>query len=231
MLDLQTIFQIFRQTVIDYPYHECRRLNTFAVVDALSQFNQETLGKTWEDVKFGSYWVRNISPQSLQKKSAILAIETKDAYKNSFDSSLMDYDIWINVLDHNQCDDCDCNRSIDQVDIDNAYMLSAIISELAKYNLYNVDAGSGPVDLWLSEGRYQALKDSADIVDVKGRKTTLRSRMDAPLEIFTGGRGIDDYRIKTTMIKFRGCYGPSIDFNYSFEEGSTAGMIKCNTCP
>ena len=59
MITIQDIYGIFRQIVIDFPYHKTRRLNTFAILDDRTEFNAENFEKKYEQYVNGFFWSRS----------------------------------------------------------------------------------------------------------------------------------------------------------------------------
>jgi len=255
-MGITEIYKIWRQIVIDSPHRSEGQLNSFAVIDNLNQLNSATTEMSFNDYKAGWFWSRKTENKGAQAKILmeydLLYLETvKSSNMTSPFSVETCHDLFVSVASPAEC--TDCKRTVPEIDDRNLFNLRTAIKEFFTYGMYTVSYdtmgfldgeplgffdgdewqylnGGNDADLWMSEGR-AAYLNSIDGFTVKGPKRVMTSYVNpGPLEIFQGGKYVDNLRVKTVQLVICDCY--SEDQSFKYEEPTTKKllMLKCDSC-
>lgn len=223
------IIAIFRQIVIDFPYHKERRLNTFAVLDQQTELNTSNLEKTYEQYRDGYFWAREwvnsgASRSKIQKDYDLLFLEHKKLVPdNLVDNNRASFEIFVTIASPVNCEGC--NRSWEQVDRDNREMLAAVIKEFLSYGVYAVDESYA----WISPGRAAVMEPSPS--PTGQTMYQFLDNISEKVEIFTTNFGVDNLRTQSVKLDLAGCILPAINFNYSSSPTvKNTGIIACSLC-
>lgn len=251
------IYKIWRQIVIDSPYLAGGQLNSFAVIDSLSQLNSVTTELTHEDYRKGFFWSRSTANKGATKglvkmEYDLLYVETvKTSNVSSPFGGETCHPMFISVASPVECETCNY-RNIPEIDEQNLFNLQTALREFFTYGLYKVIYNGmeyldgSPMtgfdgeqwlflagetsELWLSEGR-AAWLNAKDEFMVSGPKKVITSIVNpGPIEIFQGGKYLDNLRIKTVQIEVCNCVIPVKAFNYQDMTTTELLMLKCDSC-
>lgn len=228
MLTLEDILLIFRSIVIAFPWHNKRRLNTYALVDNIRDLNAENLQKNYEQFDAGYFWAREwvdsgASRDTLKTDYDLLFLECKqmtilDLFRNPKPVS---YKIFITIASPVKCND-GTERSWEQVDRDNREMMVMVLTELYTVKLYEITieaVGEGEGETyhqWMTPGEaaaYDALERYTVIDTCKELRNFIIDPNIQP-NIFTSNFGVDNLRTQTVELNFKGCLLPTESFNY-----------------
>lgn len=161
---------ILKQIVIDFPYAECGRLNSFLTITNGHQSFSDTWGQTINDYQDGMFysrsWVEGGENQNdLHIDYVLLASESnKGGIEKKNDSIVSTDEFWITLVDLMDCPDADCsgnkegcNRSNFQIEQNLRCLTHYILSELFNYNEFEAIEDFGELKAgetyWLSQAR------------------------------------------------------------------------------
>ena len=165
---------ILKQIVIDFPYAECGRLNSFLTVTNGHQSFSDTWGQTINDYRDGMFysrsWVEGGANQNdLHIDYVLLASESnKGDIQKKNDSIVSTDEFWITLVDLMDCPDADCsgnkqgcNRSNFQIEQNLRCLVHYILSELFNYNEFQALEDFGELKegetYWLSKARRDSI--------------------------------------------------------------------------
>lgn len=137
----QEIYSIWRQIVIDSTYQKVGQLNSFAVLDSLSQLNAVNGEMSPDDYKKGFYWSRSTRnrgglPSTIKLEFDLLFCETiKTSNMDSPSDRDTRHQLFVSVASPTQCPN---DRLIPEIDDRNLVNLQSAIREFLSYGLYSV---------------------------------------------------------------------------------------------
>ncbi len=262
-MEVLDIYKLFRQIVIDSPYLSGGgQLNSFAVLDNLSQLNAANEEMSFADYRKGWFWSRATEnkggqPKNIKLEYDMLMVETvKSSIMTSPFSNEICHPMFISVASPVECEGCK-HRTIPEIDQRNLFNLQVALREFFTYGLYDVvmeglgSLGGAPIvslnddgdddllglegadqgKLWLSEAR-AAWINAQEGTSAHGPRKVITSYVNpTPLDIFQGGKYIDNLRMKTVQIEICNC-APDLTQNFNYQPMSTNEllMLKCDSC-
>lgn len=235
----QDVFDIGKQMVRTFPYSECQRLNTFAVVDSADDLELGNLNKTYADYLNGTFWARKWvleggDSDKLCKQYPILAVEQKSITKSSLDSKIACYEFWFTILDVPDCPTCKdvCRRSVDQVDCDIQDSAMVLQQQLRTFGLYEIKPiGEEPKHVWTSAGQIAnwMLNKKIEWYDIKQEFCDFIK--ESNVSIFATDVGLKD-NARGVTFSFTVCTCPELDTNFTYTESEPKqiGKARCQSC-
>lgn len=233
------IIDICKHMVMTYPFSQCTRINTFAVVDNAADMNTPNLGATYADYLDGLFWSRKWqlagAPKGeMCKQYPLLVLEQKTKVKaNIFDSeSCMDfYFVLADVEDCLTCSD-QCKRTSNQVMCDLSDMVEVITGQLKKYKLFLLTkADESTSYAWVTQGQVDYWVTNNEILS--GRPLTdLRQFIEGKnINIYPTNLGTSDGALGVAFhFKVCSCVDVNREFDYSTPKAKTTAVTQCKTC-
>ena len=216
----QSFISILRQIVIDYPYVKHGRLSSFLYTTEDNDVDKKLFGATHDKYLQNQFWSRAWSDGgAVQGEIAIdFPIMFVESVKSSVELDTMKQcsEISVALFDQKTCD-C-CTRSFTEIEKDLERVMSQVINEAKKYNLYQYVQGNETKSIWCVPQR-------KPIGGVK--KGNAKSYIEANKSLnFNVILSIENKIGVMTTLKICGCDSANIDFNYS----NNALPIECDVC-
>ena len=216
----QSFISILRQIVIDYPYVKNGRLSSFLYTTDDNDIDKKLFGATHDKYLQNQFWSRAWSDGgALQGEIEIdFPILFCESVKSSINLDTMKQcsEISIALFDQKTCD-C-CTMSFTEIEKDLERVLSQVISEAKKYNLYQYVQNGQTKSIWCVPQR----KPLGGV-----KKANAKSYIEANKSLdFNVITSIENKIGVTTTLKICGCDNANIDFNYS----NSALPIECDVC-
>lgn len=232
---------MFLNIVKGYPFHQCRQIETFAVIDTADQFESDNLGMSYNNFLDGSYWSRGwvnegADANTLCKKYPILSIETKQGYLKDVCRPEYCFRTWIVISDIPDCGNCkdECIRTQAALDQDLFIMMQTILKEMRRYRyVVCTIEGEDNIQGWFTpESAAQiainntcvTFQDCHDICTV----LTEQGRVDIQIADLANSDGA---RAVTASLTYCGCNEVESDaFTYDDVSPDPVSNTKCDNC-
>lgn len=219
----------------DNPDVHCR-INSFVVLDQLSDLSKPDYNKTDRDYEVGHAWNRYLSSTDTKMHDMVLFVMQKYCYRKALNNKERCIKLLIGVAQSEKCVGCPENytKTKDEVDIQNENMVWDVLDQFRSYRQYDVMyegeteyqtilALPEQIKCLKDEGKITKCKDCAIDLDcmIEERKAQVQCLMTC----------IGDKRIKTLEISICGCAVSSNNFNTKpTDQDSDYATIKCPSC-
>lgn len=234
---------MFLNIVKGYPFHECRQIDTFAVIDTQEQIQIDNLKLTYEDYLTGTFWSRSwvnkgADANEMCRKYPMTTVEIKQGYLKDPCKSESCFRTWLVISDIPDCGNCkdDCKRTIAELDKDLFKMMYTILKEMRIYKyVLCVIEGAGNPDIagWFTpadaaqiaiDNTCMTFQDCHDICTV----LTDQARVDISIADLANA---DNARAVVASLLFCGCEDVEADaFNYTDSFPDELSNTKCKDC-
>lgn len=171
MPDINDFLAILRAIVVHHsPAELCGRLNSFIVVDQMTQLNADNAGVKFKDYAKGHFWSRDwfnqgASPNDIKKQYDALVVRAMsvEPYREDTESKKWVYPLHLNVVGQIQCDYCPdgCDDTLAGRRLEVAKTLQHVIDEMQTYQQYSIVPAAGdPFTGWASTAQVTALVEN-----------------------------------------------------------------------
>lgn len=225
-MTIEDIFGVLIDAVKRMQYSKYQ-IDTFVVVDNLSDVNTSTFGATKQDYDDGHFWSRKYAQSGEAEFKAdypALWLEWKETSAFNYKQGTGCIDITLNVLRPATCTDCENKRSWVKTDILNEETLRALLRFVGKYyKKYRFNKN----EVWLHEEVAKKMKG------IEGEFGKFSDHLKDFSTIFLSKTGIDSVRSKGINFRVCGCQVAEVPFDLSIKEKQyplPAKVGDCDTC-
>lgn len=254
--NITEFLQILRSVAIHHsPDDLCGRLNTFAVVDQMTQLNADNAEMTRKHYEEGYFFSRDwynggADPNKIAKEYDMLIVRglSIEPYRTDTDSKKWVYPLHLNVVGQLRCEFCPegCIDTKEGRRLQVAQTLQQVIDELLTYQKYNVTPATGdPFTAWASTAQAAALIGNGTWTDAvwTTERLTTYIKNDA-FDIFipdwsslnrvnrrvTEKDSLIDGVVAVAVAVYVEICDPTSPFGFDYETHSIQelGVVKCN---
>lgn len=232
-----TIIDVWKQIVIDYPLTKCKTIHTFATSDdgKILQHNA-ALGKSYKDYLNGTFWSRDwimsgANPNDIKKQYPVLALEIMNI-KTKGDLMISPFQtcqkFYIVLADQVDCPNCpeECNRTVEQIDIDIQEMILNAFREFLTYRLYEVNDNEM---VWLPLGKAEKLIQEGNLLR-ETRWAIETELINSNIEFKKWGKDYDKIRGIGFSFEICSCLPDKPNFEYKNASEYYQGVTQCSIC-
>lgn len=237
------IIEIFRQIVIDFPYSECKQLQTFAMLeDGDNLVSSQAFPATYQSYLDGFYWSRDwyasgADANQMQLEYPALFLEQIGSKRKDINKRGKCFKFVLLIADIPDCTSCPekCKRSKSQVICDIEDALDLVMGEFIKYQLFEAEVGGETVYIWATQNKKEKLIDD----DVYTTLTYTGMDIDTNLQNYQLDykpwqtkrfSNAEDLIGSFIELEFCGCVGEQAEFTYNNINPKLVAHSKCTEC-
>lgn len=166
--NITDFLNILRAIAIHHsPTDLCGRINTFGVVESMTQLNSDNGQWTHKHYRDGLFWARDwfnggADPNKLKKEYDLMVVRglSVEPYRMDTESKNWIYPLHLNIVGQVKCEFCPegCTDTREGRRLQIAKTLQYVIDEMMTYQQYNIVPASGdPFTGWANEAQAAAL--------------------------------------------------------------------------
>ena len=232
-----TIKEVSREIVINFPDLPCKRINTFSILIDGDNFFSDNMEMNYKNYLAKEFWSRSwvnkgADENNLSKEYPVLTLEQKILTREDPFSLKECLEFWVIIADKIDCPSCpmECHRTINQIDRDLFDMARIYLNELSTYSQYQIDesyflfVSEGQLNYWLSEGIITSHRKVCDIYTpiISDEEKFSIQATDLPTA--------DNIRAISFPLTFCTCDRLIAPFNYGNITPEEKAYPKCKSC-
>lgn len=232
--------QAFKTIVINNDHHDYLQINSFAVFDKAVEWEDPTLGYTFQDYIEGNVWSRTwvnsgANKNDFKMEFPLLLLEIKDHSVEDFNSVCVESECYVVVIDKVECSTCPdlVLRTENSVLRFTLEMLLLNMEEFQRVGKYNWTEDSELMQIWTVPEHMAAIENMYD--NISGAvlvEEVLPLMLSTNHKIYHWGESLTrlGLRAHSTNFKLSGQFPRKPNFRYDREKTVDVGITRCNQC-
>lgn len=237
MLQFTTTPNLILKAVKQFPYHETRQPNCFAVIQDTDELTDENLKKLLVNYESNEFWARDwaakgANPSEINREFPAVFVRSMEVHTEGEKvGALRDWVKYaVGIVDISNCATCK-KRTIEQVKSDLHYTLRNIALEIRRQTQYQVlTAANISTQIWASQDEITQYQQSGILAVTAKRSHEFSRDTKNWSDIGFFNLSIDNAIAAQMTFEVNVCT-EQVVFNYSFTEAERQAFFECQTCP
>lgn len=237
MLQFTTTPNLILKAVKQFPYHETRQPNCFAMIQDIEELTTENLKKLIVDYESNEFWARDwaakgANPSEINREFPAVFVRSMEVVTEGEKIGVLrDWVKYaVGIVDVTDCSTCK-KRTIEQVKSDLHYTLKNIALEIRRQTHYQVLTVQNTAEqIWASQDEIAHYQQSA-ILTVTAKRSHEFARYTKNWSDIGFFKLSIDNAVAAQMTFWVNVCTEQAVFDYSFTEGERQAFFECQTCP